>query len=62
MKEKILDILKSEQNAITTEELCSKIDNISTDEIMDVQNILNQMVQSGEIYFTNKGKYILFER
>lgn len=61
MKEKILDILKSEQNAITTEELCSKIDNISTDEIMDVQNILNQMVQSGEIYFTNKGKYILFE-
>lgn len=61
MKEKILDILKSEQNAVTTEELCSKIDNISTDEIMDVQNILNQMVQSGEIYFTNKGKYILFE-
>lgn len=61
MKEKVLEKLKGLQNAVTTEELCSMIDNISVEEIKEVQKILNEMVQNGEIYFTNKEKYILFE-
>jgi len=60
MKERMLSILKSESNAVTTEELCSLL-SASVEEIKEVQNILNEMVQNGEIYFTNKGKYILFE-
>lgn len=60
MKDKILTILKSEFSAISTEELCSKLD-ANTDEIKRIQEILNEMVQNFEVYYTNKGKYILFE-
>ena len=61
MKEKILNALKNQMNAVTTEELVSIIGDLSVEEIKLVQNILNEMVQQGELYFTNKGKYILFE-
>ncbi len=60
MKERILTILKGEQNAITTDELCSRLD-ANVEEIQRVQEILNEMVQNFEVYYTNKGKYILFE-
>ena len=61
MKQKVLNILKNKMEAITTEELCSLIGNLSASEIEEVQKILNQMVQDYEIYYTKKGKYILFE-
>ena len=61
MKERLLEVLKNLQNAVTTEELCSMMGNLSVNDIKDIQNILNELVQNGEIYFTNKGKYILFE-
>lgn len=61
MKEKCLETLKTLQNAVTTEELCSMMGDLSVEEIGEVQKVLNEMVQNGEIYFTNKGKYILFE-
>ncbi len=60
MKDKLIKLLKSEINALTTEEIVSKL-NLNTDEILEVQKILNDMVQKGEIYYTKKGKYILFE-
>lgn len=61
MKDKVLETLKKQNNAVTCEELCSLIDNIQVKEIGEVQEILNKMVQKSEIYYTNKGKYILFE-
>lgn len=61
MKERCLEILKKQLNAVTTEELCSLMGEITVREIEEVQKILNEMVQKGEIYYTNKGKYILFE-
>lgn len=61
MKDRCLKALKNLQNAVTTEELCENMGNLSVEEIGEVQKILNEMVQNGEIYFTNKGKYILFE-
>lgn len=61
MKEKVLEKLKTLPNAVTTEELCSEMGSLSVEEIGEVQKILNELVQKGEIYFTNKGKYILFE-
>jgi len=60
MKEKLIESLKEETNALTTEEIVSKL-NLTTEEIVEVQKILNDMVQKGEIYYTKKGKYILFE-
>ena len=61
MKERVLEILKHEFNAISTEELVSKLGNITPEEIKEVQKILNEMVQNFELYFTKKEKYILFE-
>ena len=61
MKERVLEILKHEFNAISTEELVSKLGNITPEEINEVQKILNEMVQNFELYFTKKEKYILFE-
>lgn len=61
MKDRCLKVLKNLQNAVTTEELCENMGNLRVEEIGEVQKILNEMVQNGEIYFTNKGKYILFE-
>ncbi len=61
MKERCLKTLKNLQNAVTTEELCENMGSLSVEEIQEVQKTLNEMVQNGEIYFTNKGKYILFE-
>lgn len=61
MKERVLEFLKKSLNAVTTEELCSLMGDLSVKDIEEVQKILNELVQNGEIYFTNKGKYILFE-
>lgn len=61
MKERCLETLKTLKNAVTTEELVSIMEDLSVEEIKEVQNVLNDMVQRSEIYFTNKGKYILFE-
>ncbi len=61
MKDRILKTLSSLKNAVTTEELVSLMGSLSVEEISQVQGILNDMVQKFEIYYTNKGKYILFE-
>ncbi len=61
MKDRVIDTLKLQQNAVTTEELCSLIGDLTVDEIKRVQEVLNELVQNSEIYYTNKGKYILFE-
>ena len=61
MKEKVLKTLKGLNNAVTTEELISLMGEVSVNEIEEIQKILNEMVQKFEIYYTNKGKYILFE-
>ena len=61
MKDKVLEILKKQFNAVTVEEIVSLIPNSTTDNIREIQEILNEMVQACEIYYTNKGKYILFE-
>lgn len=61
MKESMLKTLKTLNNAVTVEELISLMDDVSVKEIEEVQKLLNEMVQKFEIYYTNKGKYILFE-
>lgn len=61
MKESVLNTLKLQMNAVTSEELVSLIGNLTPEQIKEVQAVLNEMVQKSEIYYTNKGKYILFE-
>lgn len=61
MKEKVLKTLKGLHNAVTCEELVENMGSVSVSDINEVQSILNEMVQKSEIYYTNKGKYILFE-
>ncbi len=61
MKERVLKTLKTLYNAVSTEELVAIMGNLTPEEIREVQGILNDMVQKSEIYYTKKGKYILFE-
>ena len=61
MKDRVIKILSTMNNAVTVEELVSKIEGATVKDIEEVQKILNEMVQNFEIYYTNKGKYILFE-
>ncbi len=61
MKERVLTMLKTLNNAVTVEELVSKMGDVSAEDIRNVQTVLNELVQSFEVYYTNKGKYILFE-
>lgn len=61
MKERVIETLKKMNNAVTVEELISAMGDTSVSDIEQVQKILNEMVQNFEIYYTNKGKYILFE-
>lgn len=61
MKERVIEVLKKQFNAVSCEELCSLMGDVTVSEIEEIQKILNEMVQKSEIYYTNKGKYILFE-
>lgn len=61
MKDKVLEVLKNQMNAVSLDEIVSLIPGLTVDNIKDIQSILNDMVQNFEVYYTNKGKYILFE-
>ena len=61
MKEKVINILKEKYEALSIEDICSSINNVSVSDIEEIQKILNNMVKDFEVYYTNKGRYILFE-
>ena len=61
MPDKLMKVLKNAKNAMSTDEIISLIPDCTVDDIKEVQSLLNEMVQNNEIYYTAKGKYILFE-
>lgn len=60
MKDSILNFLENNQGAYKLEELINNLD-ISKKEIPEFESILNSLVQSGEVYFTKREKYMLFK-
>ena len=61
MKDKILNILKSEEKAFTIIELKDLLGLNTTEEIEDMLKILNELESNLSIYHTNKDKYVAFE-
>ena len=62
MREKILEILKNSNKALSIEELDNelKIDNVEdTKKLFD---LLKELEESGEIYHTNKDRYMTFDK
>ena len=61
MKEKILSALKNENKALEVMDVYNLLNFHTIDELNEVRDVLEEMQNAGEIFKTNKGKYILFE-
>lgn len=60
MKERILAVLSENNRALLFEEIDSLLDIKSVEETTELSKILMQMERDGEIYRSNKNKYMLF--
>ena len=60
MKNRILEALRKVRRALSYEELDSMVDNQSIEETKSMNDSLKELIESGEIYQSNKGKYMLF--
>ena len=61
MKEKILSALKNENKALEVMDVYNLLNFHTIDELNEVRDVLEEMQNAGEVFKTNKGKYILFE-
>ena len=60
MKDKILDLLKKTGKALKFEDIDSSLEINTIEETKELSDTLNSLVKDGEVYFSNKGKYMLF--
>ena len=60
MRDKILNALKSVHRALSYEEIDSLINNRTIEETKEMNETLNELEEEGELYHSNKGKYMLF--
>lgn len=61
MKENIIEVLKGEHKALEVMDVYNLLNLTSIDDLNLVRNTLEEMELDGEIFKTNKGKFILFE-
>ena len=62
MKEQVLDLLRTKFDAISFEDLMNALKLNTTEEISELQAVLNELVYSLDLYVTKKNKYILLEK
>ncbi len=60
MKEKIIDALNKVHRALSYEEIDSLVNNRTIEETKEMSEALVELESDGEIYRSNKGKYMLF--
>lgn len=60
MRDKILEVLKEQNRALKYEELDSLLNITTIEETKEVSDILKELETEGEIYHSNKDKYMLF--
>lgn len=60
MKDRILDALNKVHRALTYEEIDSLLDIKTIEETKQMSDTLNELEKNGDIYHSNKGKYMLF--
>ena len=62
MKEQVLDLLRTKFDAISFEDLMNALQLTTSEEISELQEVLNELVYSLDLYVTKKNKYILLEK
>ena len=60
MKERIIEALKKVHRALNYEEMDSLLNNRTIEETKEMNESLEELEEEGEIYHSNKGKYMLF--
>ncbi len=60
MRERILNVLKNVHRALNYEEIDSLLNNNTIEDTKEMNDTLKELEESGEIYYSNKGKYVLF--
>lgn len=61
MKDKIIDILKKENKALSVYEINDLLGLISSDDLKNLLKVLDEMEKDLILYHTNKDKYMLFD-
>ena len=61
MKDKILQVLDKEVDAKSLIEINDMIGLKTSEELKELQDALQELIDSNEIYFTNKEKYLLLK-
>ena len=60
MKDRILEILNNSNKALTVEEIDDRLNIKSIEETKEFLSLLNELEEEGEIYHSNKNKYMIF--
>ena len=60
MKDRILEILENSDRALNYEEIDSLLDNKTIEETRDMSDALRELEEEGQVYHSNKNKYMLF--
>ena len=60
MKDSILEILNNSNKALTVEEIDDRLNIKSIEETKKFLSLLNELEEEGEIYHSNKNKYMIF--
>ena len=60
MKERIIEVLKKVRRALNYEEMDSLLNLKTIEETKEMNESLKELEDDGEIYFSNKNKYMLF--
>ena len=62
MKEQVLELLNTKYDAISFEDLMSELKLETSEEVLQLQVALNELVKDLELYITKKNKYILLSK
>jgi len=60
MRDNILDILNRSNKALTIEEIDNRLNINNVEQTRDFLSILKELEEEGEVYHTNKNKYMIF--
>ncbi|MCI8588401.1 MAG: ribonuclease R [Bacilli bacterium] len=62
MKEKIIQILRSRNKALSIEELNRELNNTTVEQFQELQGLVDELCSEYTLHRTNKERYMLFER
>ena len=61
MKDRILEILRNSNKALTVEDIDDRLSLKDIKETKEFSSVLNELEEDGEVYHSNKNKYMIFD-